>query len=208
MSTVPPAGSGNTDPADRELIAAVAAGGRKAEKALEALYKTYDRRLRGFLTRQGFSYQEAEDALQDVFITVFTKANTYKGEGSVSSWLFSIARNAALQRLRKQNKEQSLGEEEWNDLMETTTANAACPLEPDRVKAMHECMSAAYAEFARVNPNAADMVFNQLWFDWSNADVARFLGIDEKNVRERLSSYRKKFRAFAERCRHLLGEPA
>lgn len=208
MSTTPPPGRRHNDAQDRAHLAAVAAGGRKAEKALEALFTAYRNRLLSFLKSQGFEEHEAEDALQEVFITVFTKAHTYKGDGAVSSWLFTIARHAALQRLRKQNKEQQLSEAQWDELMDTTPANTACPLEPDRAKAFHDCVSAAYAEFARANPLAAEMVFNQVWFEWSNADVARFLGINDGAVRQRLSDYKKKFRQFAERCRHLMGDAA
>jgi RNA polymerase sigma-70 factor (ECF subfamily) len=66
---------------------------------------------------------EAQDILQDGFIQVFKKINTFKGAGSLEGWIRKIMVNTALQYLRKNQKlayqesidelEQQIGNEEF-----------------------------------------------------------------------------------------------
>lgn len=54
----------------------------------------------GFLVSLGAPPADAEDALQDCFVSAWTGAATFRGDGTVRGWLFSIARNA----LRRQHR--------------------------------------------------------------------------------------------------------
>ncbi len=58
--------------------------------------------LFGFLGRMGFSQTDAEELAQEVFIKVWRYRASYLSDKStVSTWLFTIARNTALDRLKK-----------------------------------------------------------------------------------------------------------
>ena len=47
---------------------------------------------------------EAEDIMQEAFLTVFTKMNTYKGEVTFGAWLKRIVINKSLTQLKKNNR--------------------------------------------------------------------------------------------------------
>ena len=52
--------------------------------------------------------EEAQDAMQDVFLSAFQHLAKFQGRSKFSTWLVSIARNTALQRLRDRKEMESL----------------------------------------------------------------------------------------------------
>ena len=50
---------------------------------------------------------DAADALQDAYLSAFRRADGFRGESQVSTWLHRIVVNACLDRLRKQQRLQS-----------------------------------------------------------------------------------------------------
>lgn len=83
---------------DGELVARVARGDRRA---FEALYGRYVRSVYALALRRLGDRDSAEDAVQETFAAVWRSARTYRPErGPAAPWLFSIARNAAVDRLR------------------------------------------------------------------------------------------------------------
>ena len=47
---------------------------------------------------------DADDVVQDVFISIYEKANQYKGGGKAMAWIFTITKNHALMRIRDRKK--------------------------------------------------------------------------------------------------------
>ena len=82
---------------DTELLA----GLRRGDAAvIELLMRTYaDRvyRLAFGITRNG---ADAQEVVQDVFLTVFRKHESFEGRSAVSSWIYRITMNAALNKRR------------------------------------------------------------------------------------------------------------
>lgn len=73
---------------DETLIHAIAAG---AIWAIDTLYQRYNRILYAFAYRKVTDQQVAEDLLQEAFLAVWRRSNTYSPQvGGVRSWLFSI----------------------------------------------------------------------------------------------------------------------
>ena len=69
--------------------------------AFERIYQTYYRVVYSRCLRMTRSISEAEDLTQDVFIQVFRKLKTFRGESSFSTWLHRLTVNAVLMHFRK-----------------------------------------------------------------------------------------------------------
>ena len=52
--------------------------------------------------------QEAEDAMQETFITVYRYIDSFRGDARLSSWLYRVAANTALSMLRSRKRKQGL----------------------------------------------------------------------------------------------------
>lgn len=94
---------------DNDLLHAVARGD---ESALAACYDRYRLILFGLILRILNDRQEAEDVLQEVFLQVWRRAGDFdEARGRVFTWLVTIARSRALDRLRAAGSRARLAEE-------------------------------------------------------------------------------------------------
>jgi RNA polymerase sigma-70 factor (ECF subfamily) len=73
-------------------------------EAFTLLYRGYSGFVHRICLRMLRDPAEAEDAAQDVFVRVFLKINTFRGESAFSSWLYRLTTNVALMRLRKNKR--------------------------------------------------------------------------------------------------------
>lgn len=84
---------------DEERIIEQARQGDK--KAMSILVNRYNSRVYNLALRILRNREEAEDVLQDTFLTVIAKLDTFDGRSSFFTWLYRIATNSALMLLRK-----------------------------------------------------------------------------------------------------------
>lgn len=71
-------------------------------KAQGELYQRYNQILFAICLCYSPNYAEAEDNLQDAFLTIFKKVSQYKGKGSFEGWIKRVTVNTVLQKYRKQ----------------------------------------------------------------------------------------------------------
>ena len=92
---------------DREqqaaLMRAVATAADRA--AFAQLYDHFATRLKAYLMRLGTPEDVAEDLVQDSMVTAWRRAATFDPQqASVATWLFTIARNKRIDRLRREKR--------------------------------------------------------------------------------------------------------
>ena len=85
-------------------------------KAQSQLYKLYSSKLFSICLKYSRNYAEAEDNLQDSFVTIFNKIEQYNYKGSFEGWLKRITINTALQRYREKGIFNIVNEENLQDV--------------------------------------------------------------------------------------------
>jgi RNA polymerase sigma-70 factor (ECF subfamily) len=67
-------------------------------------FEIFQGELRSFILRMTASVQDAEDIVQDTYLKARSKLNTFRGESSLKTWVFSIASNLARDLLRSKQR--------------------------------------------------------------------------------------------------------
>ena len=83
---------------DSELIVGCLDGSKRHQKALYDRFAPY---MMGVCMRYAASEDEAEDLLQEGFVTVFRKLGSFEGRGELGGWMRKIFLNTALMNFRK-----------------------------------------------------------------------------------------------------------
>jgi RNA polymerase sigma factor (sigma-70 family) len=164
----------------------------KAEdrNAQQQLYQLYAKPMLNASFRILGSKEEAEDLLQDAFITMFSSLNSYREESSFGAWFKRIVVNKSLNKL-KVNKRLSLN---FNDLSAEDIANDL--QEEEMEQAANSDFSMTQIKTA-VNqlPQGYRIIFNLYMFeDYSHQEIAHELGISESTSKSQLNRAKKKLR--------------
>ncbi len=84
-----------------------------APGAAEALFDRFHGKVFHLAASILKNQSDAEEVTQDVFMTVIRKANTFKGNSALYSWIYRICVNACLMRLRGKRKGETVSIEEF-----------------------------------------------------------------------------------------------
>ena len=86
---------------DVELVRLIGNGDRRAMKQL---YELHQAGLYRFVRTRLNDAFEASDVMQEAFLEVWRGAGRFKGQSSVKTWLYGIARNKAVDRIRRSQR--------------------------------------------------------------------------------------------------------
>lgn len=129
-----------TNAADLErLLGDIARGDRRA---FQALYGATSAKLYGVVLRISRDAGLAQDVLQETYVKVWTRAGRYRGsEGSPIGWLVAIARNTAIDGIRRRS-DIALGmDADGRSVVEDLAAAVAGP-DPEDTRALKGCLEA------------------------------------------------------------------
>ena len=89
------------DQEERKLIQQVKVGDHEA---FEGIFRRYVSRVYRQALRIMGNEADAEEVVQEVFLAVYKKAKTFRGQSAFSTWLFRLTVNTALTKLRRRKK--------------------------------------------------------------------------------------------------------
>lgn len=83
------------------------------EQALEIIFNLYSAKLYNVAHRILGEVADSEEVVQDVFWTAYRKAQSFRGNSQLSTWLYRLTVNAALGKIRRSKKKKEVEYEEY-----------------------------------------------------------------------------------------------
>lgn len=132
---------------------------------------------------------DLEDVVQDVFIEAFRSIDRFKGEARVSTWLYRVAFNVALQRLRrrKRRRESALPDQPEREVEQPLGESPQQSLE------RREMMATVYRVLDQLSPKKRVVFVLHEMLGLDSKEIAEQLGTNVLTVRTRLHYARKEF---------------
>jgi RNA polymerase sigma-70 factor, ECF subfamily len=129
------------DAARARLTDALLRTGKGDRSAFEVLYKLTSAKLFGVCLRIFPERTDAEEALQDAYLTIWNKAATFEsGRASPVSWLVTVTRNRAIDRLRSAGKARYVPVEEASEIADPAPLADARMLAGGESRALYGCI--------------------------------------------------------------------
>ena len=131
--------------------------------------------------------EEAEEVSQDTFVKTYRSLNKFKGDSKFSTWIYKVAYNSCLDRIKKNKK--YLNDVEINEFTEhqvKTVNNAFDALvEEERNQLIQDCL--------HLLPSDDSFLLTMYYFEEQSLDeIADIVGISANNVKVKLFRSRKK----------------
>ncbi len=143
---------------------------------LAELYKEHELRVFNYFRRMVFEKETAADLTQETFLRAFRVAHKFRGESTVTTWLFGIARRVYLEWVRKRP---------------APPARLSIPSEGDPSSSDSIDIERT---LARLPVEHREVLVLRFTLDLSGEDVARVLGVSHDVVRRRTTRAKKAFR--------------
>lgn len=165
---------------------------RGEREALGEFYRQYRGEVARNLHRVlGPGRSDLDDVLQEVFIEVFRSIARFRGEAKISTWLYRVCVNVALQRLRKRKRLGEVHEDAAPEPRDETT--------PQRTAESRERMAAVYRLLDQLSPKKRVVFVLHEIEGHEPKEIASIVGAPVLTVRTRLHYARKEFFAMAAR---------
>jgi RNA polymerase sigma-70 factor (ECF subfamily) len=175
-----------------DLLHRVAANGDT--EAFRALFQTYAPRVKAYMLRQGADAATAEELAQETLLTVWRKAALYSDDkGSATTWIFTIARNLRIDRLRK--------EVAWQPLPEDNDEQPSPDPTPDEVLSEHQRRDRVQQVLGDLTPDQSEVVQLSYVEGLSHSEIAARLGLPLGTVKSRMRLAYQKIRGALEDLR-------
>lgn len=159
------------------MVASCLKGNRESQ---QRLYERYAPKMLGVCYRYAQSLEEAEDILQEVFITVFRKLHQFRQEAPLEAWIRRVTVNTALNCIKARFPQSESLDVLEQDLPQTTTTAESGQAEKDLM-----CL-------LRTLPYGYRTVFNLFAIEgYSHDEIGQLLGIKAASSRSQYARARE-----------------
>lgn len=168
-------------PSPEELVRLMEAVARTQDRnAFARLFAHFAPRVKSFLVRSGFPDGVAEEVTQEVMVAVWRKASYFDpGRAGASTWVFTIARNQRIDRLRRRQSRTADYVVDPSDEPDAPASGEAIAITAERDEEVRKALE--------VLPNEQAAIVRLSFFaEKAHPEIARELGIPLGTVKSRL----------------------
>lgn len=177
---------------DEALIARTARGDREA---FAQLFGAYAGKVKGYLVRLGAPPAAAEDLMQDAMVSVWRRAASFDAtKAKASTWIFVIARNAWIDKLRRERTELAYRQ---TVLVSEESEDEA----PDEAAMRGQTEDQVAAALATLSDEQRQVVQLSFFEDRPHSEIAAHLSLPLGTVKSRLRLALIKLRAHWEQLK-------
>ncbi|MCI0569576.1 MAG: sigma-70 family RNA polymerase sigma factor [Myxococcaceae bacterium] len=174
---------------------------RRDPDAFEQLVRQHQDRLFDFCTRMLGDRLEAEDLVQEIFVTVHQNLGRFREDARLSTWLFRITRNHCINRLKYLRRRGRGRTEDVSDVSEAELCQAAgAPEAPDEALGAAHARAQVQSALQHLAPEQRVLVALRDIEGLSYEEIVDITGVQLGTVKSRLHRAR-------ERLATLLGSP-
>ncbi len=169
---------------DLEIVQQILSGD---QESFVELMNRYAEKVHNLAIRITRNPEDAEEILQDVFVTVHSKLEKFEGKSAFSSWLYRITVNTAFMKLRKRKQHAAISLEEISPAVkETWVGKTSESADVDYICSRHELREQLDMAVSRL-PDEYRKIFILRDVDGlSNQEVGEILNITVPAVKSRL----------------------
>ncbi|MBI3765372.1 MAG: sigma-70 family RNA polymerase sigma factor [Ignavibacteriales bacterium] len=169
---------------DAEDIAMIQKIKQNQESALSELYDRYGQLLYSFVMRMLRSVEDAEDIVQDVFLQVWNKADSYEQtKGTVYTWLVTMTRNRAIDRLRSKGYKKHSREIDINSLIMVADE---VPSNPHTKTVANESQQMVAGALKQLSVDQQQVLALAYYEGYSQSEIAAKLNVPLGTVKSRM----------------------
>ena len=144
--------------------------------ALEELVKMYNDSLIFYINGFTDNITVSEDIAADTFFKIIVKKNRFRNDYMFKTWLFKIARNNAIDYLRKQPKGQVKSIEDFENKLSDKETLENAVIKDERSRQLHDAMSTMHNDYR-------DVLYLIYFENMSYENAAAVLGKNTKQIK-------------------------
>lgn len=182
---------------ESELVAGLR---NRDARSFEELISRFSEKVLHLAMRLTRNEADAEEVVQEVFLSVFRRIELFEGKAALSSWIYRITANTAFMRLRKRKQHAAISMEDVQPVVrESWTSGRSDEADTTYLSTRHELRAALQQAVERL-PEEYRMIFVMRDVDGlSNEEVGDVLGMSVAAVKSRLHRSRLMLRKKLER---------
>lgn len=158
-------------------------------KQIEDIYNQFHKQIFGYFYHLTYNSDLSSELTQETFYQVIISIPRFKGDSKLSTWIYSIARNTYLKKIKKESKYLLTEEKVLYNLIPPDTTN-----NPELILEQHENKQKIKKIFSKLSENYASILILRDKNGLSYKEISQITGMSDSSVKVTLFRARQKFK--------------